>query len=992
MEPVAAFSFAGVILQFVHSGSRFAGLAYKLYRSGAVDAADHKDLRIITETLQTILPKLQEVTGSNTDDGLQQLAQECSNTAVQLLIGLQKVNATDIVRKRDALKAAFRLTFKDDEIKSLQDRLASYRSQLNLHLLLSIRGHVSKSAEQQAEVLQKLGVVRGETANIGGIAASILGYLISKLDRPNCHFDDVRLLQRDLVNTISKTDAEGENARCFQPANIQLPLSDCKQAQSRFLASLQYDNMVDRESRIATAHESTFQWVLRDDQLMSSESRLVEWSSLRVWLESGDQLYWITGKAGSGKSTLMKFLCYPATPSMASDGPQGPSIGKAPGRYSRCRSYLERWAGAKPLVVASFYFWNSGAELQMSQTGLLRSLLFQIVTQRPDILPNLAPKEWEALCLFDHNPDHWATQDLRNMLFRAVEILRIDSKLCFFIDGLDEFDGSHEDLIELVQTIAGHENTVKICVASRPWTIFEEAFEQKSNLRLEDLTSDDIKNFVKSKLEADTEFENLGRRYPLFAERLIDNIVLKASGVFLWVDLVVKSLLAGMRLGDRIEDFQRRLDELPPDLEKLYEKILQSLDAFYLGHAAQYFALVETAETPPNILQLSFADEESVDSAIKMHTGVLSSGDISLRVDAINRRLNNRCKGFLEVERGLQGIQGGPVRQSSLLTVQYLHRTVRDFIKSPKAQTFLQSSTNTAFDPSMQLCLAYLMEIKTWKVKPEHVHTLDRGDYGPATLISRVVSCLRHAANVSKANDGAVVEILDELKSVISRRDYRDQITRDLKDSDYQALILDGAGRNVVPVAPSFNIWNTLYTLSKRDDNEQKTWMDEPFLSLACIYGVVPYVRARAKWGGVIERSKTKGDFWPLLLDALMNGPPDPKMVECLLDKGADPNFRLSKVNSQTPWMVALTRASLLYTLQHRSTPAEYVEAEQRWNETLRLMSLRGGAKTKVPENILTPISRKILQDLRDESKGIGRAETGWATSIGNWFSTRILG
>lgn len=96
------------------------------------------------------------------------------------------------------------------------------------------------------------------------------------------------------------------------------------------------------------------------------------------------------------------------------------------------------------------------------------------------------------------------------------------------------------------------------------------------------------------------------------------NIVVKASGVFLWVDLVVTSLLAGMRLGDRIQDLQRRLDELPPDLEKLYEKILHGLDQFYLEHAAQYLALVESAKAPLTILEFSFADEESPGSAIKM--------------------------------------------------------------------------------------------------------------------------------------------------------------------------------------------------------------------------------------------------------------------------------------------------------------------------------------------------------------------------------------
>ncbi|RSL68627.1 hypothetical protein CEP54_002728 [Fusarium duplospermum] len=262
----------------------------------------------------------------------------------------------------------------------------------------------------------------------------------------------------------------------------------------------------------------------------------------------------------------------------------------------------------------------------MTQAGLLRTLLYQIVAQRPEILPNLIPKQWESCCLFGQRPEHWSMQDLRGMLFQAAKLVTHDTKICLFVDGLDEFDGTHDELISLIKSLIGDIRNVKVCVASRPWNVFRDAFGQAPNLRLEDLTFDDIKSFVKSKFEADPVFLNLGRRYPVFANQLMNNIVVKASGVFLWVDLVVASLLDGIRLGDRIEDLQRRLDDLPTELENLYEKILHSLDNFYLGHAAQYFTLVESTEAPLTILQFSFADEESPKSALEMKIGRLSEG------------------------------------------------------------------------------------------------------------------------------------------------------------------------------------------------------------------------------------------------------------------------------------------------------------------------------------------------------------------------------
>ncbi|KAJ2895875.1 hypothetical protein MKZ38_006065 [Zalerion maritima] len=256
--------------------------------------------------------------------------------------------------------------------------------------------------------------------------------------------------------------------------------------------------MVDRESRIAAAHESTFRCVFRDSEFRHhEESRVVKWSGLREWLESEDQLYWITRKAGSRKSTWMKYLCGPVASPTATqrEDAQTPGDDKSAGKwYSRCRPCIEKWA--------------SGLGF-MEQNGLYRTLLHQIISQRRDILSKLAPKQWESICLFDHRPRHWPTQDLLEMLFRAASIIRADSKLCLFIDGLDEFEGSPEDPIQLTREMIGDGVNIKVCLANRHWNIFQEAFEQKPNLRLEDLTFHDIKSFAQSQFHANADFENL---------------------------------------------------------------------------------------------------------------------------------------------------------------------------------------------------------------------------------------------------------------------------------------------------------------------------------------------------------------------------------------------------------------------------------------------------------------------------------------------------
>lgn len=65
---------------------------------------------------------------------------------------------------------------------------------------------------------------------------------------------------------------------------------------------------------------------------------------------------WIKGSPGSGKSTLMKYL------------------------YNAHDVYFRDY------VVAAYYFHARGADLQKGRLGVLRSLLHQILVQRPQIL------------------------------------------------------------------------------------------------------------------------------------------------------------------------------------------------------------------------------------------------------------------------------------------------------------------------------------------------------------------------------------------------------------------------------------------------------------------------------------------------------------------------------------------------------------------------------------------------------------------------------
>jgi hypothetical protein len=64
--------------------------------------------------------------------------------------------------------------------------------------------------------------------------------------------------------------------------------------------------------------------------------------------------------------------------------------------HEQTRVHLDRWAHGDVTMAASF-FWNAGSELEKSQLGLLRALLYQILYQHPESIQVVFPNRWKAL-------------------------------------------------------------------------------------------------------------------------------------------------------------------------------------------------------------------------------------------------------------------------------------------------------------------------------------------------------------------------------------------------------------------------------------------------------------------------------------------------------------------------------------------------------------------------------------------------------------------
>jgi hypothetical protein len=472
----------------------------------------------------------------------------------------------------------------------------------------------------------------------------------------------------------------------------------------RIVRSLSYPAMTNRYEYIVEAHPLTFEWAFHN----STEDQL-PWRKFSEWLRIGRGVYWASGKAGSGKSTLMKHIF---------------DSGKT-------RKYLETWAGDTPLCLASFFFWNSGLPEQRSQVGCLRALLFQILTKYPDLIPLVLPELWTSLYSesvrqgrIDDNPSQaWTLKQLMGTFKVIVRQKSVPIKICFLIDGLDEFDGDHDEMARLFKEITNSED-VKVCLSSRPWIVFEDLFGTCEGLLLQNLTHRDIQMYVGDRLVGNDAFQRLASRDPVHAENLKLEIVDKAEGVFLWVKLVVQSLLNGIRNRDSLSDLWDRLRLLPRELKPLYDRLLDLIEPIYLHWVSKAFQILRanhtlingprsmpdwrrTGVSPLSLrgFYLAMNTEGDIETIRKLNPSqlpvlILDYNDMVLRLTA-------RCAGFLEVPV----VSHCEPRTTSL--VQYFHRTARDFLESKATWSkLLLQTAGTDFDANVALMRSSMMSLR----------------------------------------------------------------------------------------------------------------------------------------------------------------------------------------------------------------------------------------------------------------------------------------
>ncbi|KAJ5750845.1 hypothetical protein N7533_007873 [Penicillium manginii] len=386
-----------------------------------------------------------------------------------------------------------------------------------------------------------------------------------------------------------------------------------------YLGTLTFPRDELRVDEISSAHEKTCEWMMRHPEYL-------KWTS-HVELPIHGGFFWIKGKPGAGKSTMMKYLL----------------------------SKTERMLG--DTVILSFFFYAQGTFLERSIIGMYRSLLHQLLLSER-ISENSMKRFWKLAKSLGSPKDEieWTKRDVKGLLSLTIKSLK-GCQIVILIDAVDECDQKEvEDMIsffqELGKSAIEHAVNMRVCLASRHYPRI--SLEKGIDLILEDEQEheNDLKKYVQTKLKVSSSKQ---------AQEIRDTIIKRAAGVFLWVMLVIRLLNRAFDKGE-IDTMKERLNQIPDELDDLFTDILTreqedkealifSLQLLLFGFERLvtdefYFAL---------LFQKSGTAEEDID--LELH----SLGFMSRRI--------------LDVTKGLT--ENITTKNSR---VRFIHESVRDFL------------------------------------------------------------------------------------------------------------------------------------------------------------------------------------------------------------------------------------------------------------------------------------------------------------------------
>jgi protein SERAC1 len=341
----------------------------------------------------------------------------------------------------------------------------------------------------------------------------------------------------------------------------------------------------------------------------------IQWST-RQNLDFHQGLLWIKGKPGSGKSTLMKEA------------------------HRRATTDDE----AQNKIIMAFFFNARGNEYERSASGLFRSLVHQLANNDEKALSDLvelylANKEIGGRVL------SWEQAELEALLSDHLSRPR-DKRIDIYLDALDECNESDaRNIVEFFRerTFSGFSlgTNLNVCFSSRHYPNI--SVSQCPEVMVEGRNGKDIAKYVETKLVKGNPL------YSTIMQGIANDIVTKASGVFLWAVLVVEMLRQDADRGCSPQAMEKRLKEIPIKLDDLFTHLFDHSTAADREEAMQLWQWVLLVQRPLTILELHQALAFSTEFPPSELNPKKQMEDMEAGLARFRLRMLNLSRGLIEV-------------------------------------------------------------------------------------------------------------------------------------------------------------------------------------------------------------------------------------------------------------------------------------------------------------------------------------------------------